>query len=60
MSEKTADAGECEPEFRIWPGPDFSGDEIRRPKSGSRGVGDTRKMFRLGAAAEKDTKAHPV
>jgi hypothetical protein len=51
--------GECEPEFRIRPCPGLRSDNIRLLKSGSRGVGDTRKMFRLGAAAEQDTKAHP-
>ena len=60
VSEEIPDTGECEPEFRIWPRPDLSGDDIRRPKSGSRGVGNPRKMFRLGSAAEQDTKAHPV
>lgn len=60
VSEEIPDTGECEPEFRIWPRPDLSGDDIRRPKSGSRGVGYARKMFRLGSAAEQDTKAHPV
>jgi hypothetical protein len=60
VSEEIPDTGECEAEFRIWPCTDLTGDDIRRLKSSSRGVGNTRKMFRLGSAAEQDTKAHPV
>ena len=60
VSEEIPDTGECEPEFRIWPSPDLSGHDVRRPESGSRGVGNLCKMFRLGLAAEQDTKAHPV
>ena len=60
VSEEIPDTGECEPEFRIRPRPDLSGYDIRRLESGSRGVGNPRKMFRLGSAAEQDTKAHPV
>ncbi len=60
LSEEVPDTSECEPEFRIWPRPDLSGDDIRRPKGGSRGIGGTRKMFSLGSAAEQDTKTRPV
>jgi hypothetical protein len=60
VPKETPNTSECKPELGIWPGPDLSGDAIRRLKSGSCGVGNPRKMFRLGPCAEQDTEAHPV
>ncbi len=57
VSKEIPETREGEPEFRIRPGPDLSGDHTRRPKRGARGVGNPRKMFGLGSAAEQDTEA---
>src|SRR5205085_11040418 len=40
--------------------PDLGGDDIRCLENGSRGARISRKMLRLGSAAEEDSKAHAV
>jgi len=60
VREEIPDTGECEPELGIRSRTDRGGDEIRRLKSGPRGVGHARKVLGLGSAAQKDTEAHPV
>ena len=60
MPEKITDASERETQFGIRPRPNLSGDDGRCRKRGTRGIGNPRKMFRLGSAAEQDAEAHPV
>lgn len=40
VSEEISDTDECEAEFRICPRPELRRNDIRRPKSGSRGFGN--------------------
>jgi hypothetical protein len=52
VSKEIPDAGEREPQFGIWPRSDLSGDGVRCPKRGPRVVGNPRKVFRFGSAAQ--------
>ena len=60
FAEEIPNTGDREPQFRIWPRLDFSGDGVRCRKRSVRGGGSSREVFRFDAAAQQDAKAHPV
>lgn len=66
VSEKNPHAGECETQFRIWPRPNLSHNDVGFRKRGARGVGMPRPMFRLatvlssviGSRASRENQCH--